>query len=242
MPFCKWEANVLASSPDERIVARQIGRNPKPFVDVCRRCRYDYPQVILNSPAVKRSPGKTGGSRGERGQAYDAEAGTHWEVFPTIHWLTCPLLHRAISRLEAEGQIRAYEERLQEDEQFYSEMEAEHAAAASARIELVPEQVRHALQNNQPRQWQSLAETGVAGIRGSEGVKCLHAHYADFIGRGTNPIGKEVDEQLRRRGIAVDGDDECWRHCTVDESVADAERYGDRILTAARARHNGASR
>lgn len=186
----------LAPSLDEQIVARQLGRRPKPFLDVCRRCRYEYPQVIANKPVHSRPAG--------------------FEVFPTVYWLTCPLLARAISRLEAEGQIRMYEERLRTDGQFLRQMEDEHGAAAASRLELVPEEVQEALKEQQPRQWESLAETGIAGIRVAEGVKCLHAHFADFIGRGTNPIGRDVDEQLRRRGVAVDGDDECWRHCTVD--------------------------
>lgn len=189
----------MGSSLDERIVGRQIGRTPKPFDSVCRRCRYEYPQVIRNHPAVPQGEG--------------------FEVFPTIHWLTCPLLHRAISRLEAEGQIRLYEERLEDDEAFFQRMEAEHATAAEVRVELVPEAVRRQLQQKQPRQWRALAETGVAGIRETTGVKCLHAHYADYIAGGTNPIGLEVDEQLRGRGVAVDGDDECWRHCTVDDGA-----------------------
>lgn len=186
----------MGSSLDERIVGHQIGRTPKPFDAVCRRCRYEYPQVIRNHPAVPRGAG--------------------FEVFPTIHWLTCPLLHRAISRLEAEGQIRQYEERLEDDAQFLQRMEAAHATAAEARVKLVPESIRRQLQQKQPRQWRALAETGVAGIREATGVKCLHAHYADYVGGGTNPIGREVDEQLRQRGVALDGDAECWRHCAVE--------------------------
>lgn len=196
MPFYVLEAMYLAPSHDERVVARQLRRRPKPFLDVCRRCRYDYPQVIANNPVHSHPSG--------------------FEVFPTVYWLTCPLLARAISRLEAEGQIRMYEERLRTDGEFLDRMESEHRAAAASRLKLVPEEVQEALQSQQPRQWESLAETGIAGIRAAEGVKCLHAHFADYVGRGTNPIGQDVAEQLRSRGVAVDGDDDCWRHCTVD--------------------------
>ncbi len=207
---------------DERIVARQLGRKPKPFVDVCRRCRYDYPQVILNHPVHGRDTG--------------------FDVFPTVYWLTCPLLVRAISRLEAEGQIRMYEERLRSDEQFLAQMKKEHKAAAAARLELVSEVVQQTLQRQQPRQWEALTHTGIAGIRSPEGVKCLHTHFADFVGRGTNPIGQEVEEQLRRRDVAIDGDDECWRYCTVadDGSSADPARLSDRAARLAdRAARNG---
>lgn len=184
---------------DERIVARQLGRKPRPFIEVCRRCRYDYPQVILTEPVREREDG--------------------WDVFPTVHWLTCPLLSRAISRLEAEAQIGSYERRLQEDPQFLQRMEAEHAAAAAARLELVPADVQSSLRQQRPRQWQALTHTGIAGIRSPGGVKCLHAHYADYVGRGTNPIGRDVDEQLQRRDVPLDGDDQCWRHCSVHDQV-----------------------
>lgn len=183
---------------DERVVARQLGRTPRAFADVCRRCRYDFPQVILTEPVHPRN--------GE------------WEVFPTMHWLTCPLLNQAISRLEVAGLIGHFEERLQADEHFSVTMEEEHRAAAAARLALVPEDVAEWLQRKRPRQWRALEATGVAGIRSAAGVKCLHAHYADYVGRGTNPIGREVEERLRKDTVRIDGNDDCWRYCQVDAS------------------------
>lgn len=190
---------------DKRVVTRQLGRKPRPFAEVCRRCRYDYPQVITTEPVHRR--------HGE------------WEVFPTVHWLTCPLIHRAISRLEVEGQIVSYEKRLQQEGTFREAMEKEHCAAAAARMRLVPADVQRELKKERPRQWQALEGTGIAGIRSPAGVKCLHAHFADYVGRGTNPIGREVEAQLRRRGVPLDGDDDCWRHCRVAcETVGHDER------------------
>lgn len=184
-----------ATSTDWRIVTRQLGRSPRAFSHVCRRCRYDYPQVILTEPLHRR---------GER-----------WEVFPTVYWLTCPLLHRAISRLEAEGQIRHYEERLRTDDEFAARMEQAHTEAAADRISLVPDDLRKWLSEERPREARALAETGIAGIRNVDGVKCLHAHYADFVGRGNNPIGADVHRQLLERGVPPGGTDACWKFCSV---------------------------
>lgn len=199
-----------ATRTDWRIVTRQLGRSPRAFSEVCRRCRYDYPQVILTEPLHRR--------------------GDRWEVFPTVYWLTCPLLHRAISRLEAEGQIRHYEERIRTDEEFAARMEQAHREAATDRMSLVPEGLREWLVEERPREARALAETGIAGIRSVDGVKCLHAHYADFVGRGNNPIGADVHRQLVERGVPPGGTDACWKFCSVtgarpiDELEPDLDR------------------
>ena len=162
---------------DWRIVTRQLGRRPRPFTRVCRRCRYDYPQVILTEPLHRH---------GER-----------WEVFPTVFWLTCPLLHRAISRLEAEGHIRLYRNGFAHDPDFAARMEQAHRDAAAHRVSLVPEDLLMELEARaspgSPRAGRNRHRRAFAA---ADGVKCLHAHYADFVGRGENLIGQEVHRRL----------------------------------------------
>lgn len=189
------ENGAAVRAVDHDVVARQLGRTPRPFSEVCRRCRYDYPQVILTEPLHRHRD--------------------RWQVFPTVYWLTCPMLARAISRLEAEGQIRVYEERLRTEPELAARMEQAHREAAADRVARVPEEMRRSLERERPREARALAQTGVAGIRSTDGVKCLHAHYADFVGRGGNPIGADVHRQLVERGIPPGGTDSCWRHCTV---------------------------
>jgi len=60
------------------IVARQLGREPRPF-RVAARCPYGAPSVIEN---------ETG------------------REMPTRFWLTCPSLVRAVSRVESAGGVR----------------------------------------------------------------------------------------------------------------------------------------
>ncbi|OUM99452.1 MAG: hypothetical protein BAA04_08775, partial [Firmicutes bacterium ZCTH02-B6] len=170
-----WEGKVapISTTKDMRIIARQLGRRPRPGTDVCRRCRYGFPQVVISPPVVRD--------------------GCRWDIFPTVYWLTCPHLIAAIGRLEAQGWIGRYEKRLAEEPHFAEALAASHAAAAADRLRRVPAEWRDALERDYPRLWQSLAETGVAGIRSRSGVKCLHAHYADYVGRGDNPIGRAVE-------------------------------------------------
>jgi hypothetical protein len=63
---------------DREAVARQLGREPKPF-RVAARCPHGLPAVIENEP--------------------DRE-------MPTTFWVTCPAIRAEISRVEAAGGVR----------------------------------------------------------------------------------------------------------------------------------------
>lgn len=182
---------------DAAVLARQLGRPPRALLGICRRCRYDYPQVTVNRPLLIL-PGKRP------------------EPFPTLFWLTCPLLDEAVSRLEAEGWIEHLERRLERDAVLRERMAAAHGRTARARLALLPEEWRKRLTGQHPGPYAVLAQTGVAGIRGVDGVKCLHAHYADHLAGYDNPIGEEVDRLVREQGVPVAGNERCWRLCTLD--------------------------
>jgi hypothetical protein len=78
---------------DEELVARQIGRRPRAFARVARRCPYGRPAVTEQSP-------------------FD-ESG---RPFPTQYYVTCPYLVAAISRLEAAGGVERWSRAAEEDE------------------------------------------------------------------------------------------------------------------------------
>ncbi|MGH2635064.1 MAG: DUF501 domain-containing protein [Acidimicrobiia bacterium] len=92
--------------------------------------------------------------------------------FPTRFWLTCPTATRAVSRLESEGAITALNERIERDTGF---------AAAVARAH---EEYAHERTAGGER---ASAHGGVGGTR--TGVKCLHAHYANHLAGGDDPVG-----------------------------------------------------
>ncbi len=140
---------------DPHIVAAQLGRAPRAASTVASRCPLHLPVVIKVPPVL--------------------ESG---EPFPTRYWLCCPLAHRRIARLEAEGAVRTYEARRASDAAFSEALDAAHVAYPAERDALVPTGAPY-----KPR-------GGGAGV--AQGVKCLHAHYAHASGGGDNPIGEET--------------------------------------------------
>jgi hypothetical protein len=97
---------------------------------------------------------------------------------PTRFWLVAPDVSRAISRLEADGGVRAAAASVDADE-----LVAAHAAYASERERALPE----GWTGPQPF-------GGVGGTR--VGVKCLHAHYAWYLAGGADPVGRWVEDHL----------------------------------------------
>ena len=144
---------------DSRVLALQIGRPLRAASMVLRRCDLGLPIVAEVPPILDNG-----------------------EPFPTRYWLTCPLAHRRIARLEGEGGVRAAQAKIAADPELCDAVEAAHARYARERDARLPARVRH-----RPR-------GGVGGASG--GVKCLHAHYADFVAGNVNPIGRDVQEKI----------------------------------------------
>jgi len=143
---------------EAQVVEAQIERPLRAASKVVARCALGLPVVVSVPPLLDSG-----------------------EPFPTRHWLTCPLAHRRIARLEAAGGVREFDRRAREEEAFGAALEAAHARYAAERDALVPADA-----TLKPR-------GGVAGSRG--GVKCLHAHYADWRaheGDAPTPVGPEV--------------------------------------------------
>jgi hypothetical protein len=148
----------MAADDDAAIVEAQIGRPLRAASTVVARCPLGLPVVVSVPPVLDSG-----------------------EPFPTRHWLTCPLAHRRIARLEAAGGVREFDRRAREDDDFGRALDAAHARYAEERDALVPASARHK------------PSGGVAGSRG--GVKCLHAHYADWrahAGAAPTPVGPEL--------------------------------------------------
>jgi hypothetical protein len=159
---------------DAAVVEVQIGRKPRSAVVVSARCHLGLP-VVTDVPPI-------------------LDDGT---PFPTTHWLTCPLAVTRISRLEAEGGVKAAAAKLSEDPEAAAAFAAASERYAAVRGSLIPEG------------WDGPVPTGgVAGSKG--GVKCLHAQYADTAAGNANPIGEMVAEQIEPLGCTVG--------CVVDAS------------------------
>jgi len=99
--------------------------------------------------------------------------------FPTLFWLTCPAAVKAVSRVEATGEIGRYNERAERDSAFGEALERAHREYAEERARDFAE----------ASDW-----GGVGGTR--RGVKCLHAHYAWHLAGGDDPVGRWVAAAL----------------------------------------------
>jgi len=99
---------------------------------------------------------------------------------PTRYWLVDPELRRRIGHLESTGGVRAAEAAVAADE-----LRRAHDRYRAERDAHLPEP------HDGPR-----PSGGVGGT--ARGVKCLHAHYAWFLAGGDDPVGRWVDDQLRR--------------------------------------------
>jgi exopolyphosphatase / guanosine-5'-triphosphate,3'-diphosphate pyrophosphatase len=95
--------------------------------------------------------------------------------FPTLFWLTCPVAVKAAARLEAEGWIGRWNSRAEKDDLLGTALATAHEEYARERSRGFP----------QARAW-----GGVGGA--ARGVKCLHAHYANHVAGGRDPIGAWV--------------------------------------------------
>ena len=99
---------------------------------------------------------------------------------PTRYWLVGSKEHTAVSRLESAGFID-----LAESEVDAEELRLTHERYAAERDSAIPKD------HTGPR-----PHGGVAGTR--VGVKCLHAHYANWLVDKTDVVGQWVDRRLQQ--------------------------------------------
>ena len=102
--------------------------------------------------------------------------------FPTLYWLTCPDVVKAVSRLESEGWIRLLGEEAEVSADLRTGLRRAHEQYARERGRLHPG----------AENW-----GGVGGT--AQGLKCLHAHYAYHLAGGDDPIGEWVARRLLER-------------------------------------------
>ena len=154
-------------------VARQLGREPRGVLQIAYRCPNGEPGVVKTAPKL---PDGT--------------------PFPTLYYLTHPVLTAAASRLESSGMMREMTERLQRDPDLAAAYRRAHESYLAERDAVEP--------------------LGTANSAGGmpDRVKCLHVLIAHSLakGPGTNPLGDEALATLAAEpamaGILVE---EEWR-------------------------------
>ncbi len=143
----------MVDAADREAVARQLGREPRGVLEIAYRCPNGEPGVIKTAP---RLPDGT--------------------PFPTLYYLTHPVLTAAASRLESSGLMREMTARLATDPNLAAAYRRAHESYLGERDAIEP-----------------LGTTSSGGGM-PDRVKCLHVLIAHSLakGRGVNPLGDEA--------------------------------------------------
>ncbi len=92
--------------------------------------------------------------------------------FPTLYWLTCPVLAKRASALESTGWMQGLNSRL------------DHDGSLRARLADAIERYRETRDAHE-----RIDDGGSVPGGGPERVKCVHAHLAHELAGGYNPVG-----------------------------------------------------
>ena len=151
---------------DIEIITEQLGRRPRAAVHIAARCPAGHPAVLANHPI-------------------HAE-GDRIAPFPTLYWLSCPELGRAVSRLEMGGLIQQLDQRLEGDDELAASLHADHERYVAQRWGLLSEEDRAAVHESGLHDM--LHQRGIGGLSHWRSVKCLHLHLAHYLA-DRNAIG-----------------------------------------------------
>ena len=145
----------MADAADQAAVEVLLGRPVQGAFEVVVRHADGSPVVLRNAPLL--------------------DDGT---PMPTRYWLVGEPERTLVSRLEADGGVRAAEADVDPET-----LAAAHRRYAADRDAAIPaDHVGHR------------PSGGVGGTR--VGVKCLHAHYAWHLAGGDDPVGRWVETRL----------------------------------------------
>lgn len=145
----------MTSTRDHEAVESLLGRVPQGQFSVVVRSSDGSPVVICNEPFLEDG-----------------------SPMPTRYWLVGAAECEAVSRLEANGGVRASEAAVSE-----ADLADAHSRYSKERDALIS-----------PSHVGPHPFGGVGGTR--KGVKCLHAHYAWHLAGGDDPIGRWVASQF----------------------------------------------
>lgn len=104
---------------------------------------------------------------------------------PTLYWLVDAELHDAVSRLEGEGGVHRFEDLVDAEE-----LQRAHDDYEGRRREVT---VRTDLVQ---------ASGGVGGTR--VGIKCLHAHLANYLVGANDPVGALVAVEVGLPALLIE--------------------------------------
>jgi len=158
------------------MVGLQLGYEVENFVGVAAWTADSQPAVIESYPLKKKS-------------------GVAPVPFPTLFWLSDRRLSAAVSGIEKDGGVSAARDFLRADDSRLVALADCHDRYRRRRHRLLTPEDQHLTQN------MTFLQQGIAGIRNPQDVKCLHAHYAQYLAdldEPRNPIGQWLHHRLPR--------------------------------------------
>ena len=139
----------VAGQRQRAVISAQLGRPARGEPAVVHTCGFGLPTVVRVAPRL-----------GD---------GT---PFPTVFWLTCPVLRSRIGTLEADHHMVGLNRRLEDEPELAAEYRDAHeryVAFRDAQGDPLP------------------GDPGAGGM--PKHIKCLHVHAAHHLATGDNPIG-----------------------------------------------------
>lgn len=104
---------------------------------------------------------------------------------PTLYWLIDPEIHEAVSRIEGDGGVHRFEPLVDAEE-----LVATHAVYAKKREAAT-------IHHDAPQ-----PSGGVGGTR--IGIKCLHAHLANYLTGASDPVGALVAQAITLPELVIE--------------------------------------
>lgn len=152
-------------------VKTQLGRSPHGLYRVEKyHPEFKHPMVISVVPFVKGSP------------------------FPTLYWLTCPILKKEISHIEKDAHIERFEKEYFSEGENLEGLIKDHESYRDERISLFEKTIKDWDLFPEPMQ-KIIKETGIGGIANFNHIKCFHLQYAHHLVRG-NTVGRLLDKEF----------------------------------------------
>mmetsp|Transcript_26729 Transcript_26729/g.43865 ORF Transcript_26729/g.43865 Transcript_26729/m.43865 type:complete len:356 (+) Transcript_26729:86-1153(+) len=194
---------VSARSGDDR---QDITNNNDSTIDTSSK-GVGRPIAIRSYPLLVQQLANTNTNENNgQGNNNDSHDNCNVTPFPTLYWLTCPHVSRAISDLERQGYVRNFQSKLENNKDLAAEWWDCHEGYASERWNILSMRDREWLlqkdgkDETEERKRESMKEiiqySGVAGtdhrglreniVSGNDSttfvpsVKCLHSHYAHY--------------------------------------------------------------
>lgn len=171
-----FPSNWSPPTPDDLAwITAQLGRTDATIRAIAARRSDLEPSVIVNAPLLRKPRGVI--------------------PFPTLYWLVCPDLIKAVSRLEMNGWITRLEEQIATDPALTEAVGQDHQRYTATRMSLLADDDRRTAE--QQSVLNQLQTTGIAGIANPKRLKCLHAHVAHELA-DQNAIGRLVMREMKR--------------------------------------------